>query len=289
MELIKATAEDEYQHTPADNPLWREGYHFNGYDTEREIGITISVGIRPALQMKEELAAVHKKGDTLLFLNMREVTHHALSVGITMEPEELFKTWNISVKDSFKKVEKGNPLTPSKKVECNLHFASYHPVCRYVTESGNRYEQPGVLTGEIIIEDSVLPFKGKGIRDHSWEIRDMTQWKEWYSFMGWSTARVFTLNYVNKGDLILCVGWVGQEREPTPDRYSPVRAIQVNPTFSGDILKTCTITAETDEESLQLNAKVLSFISLPVGGKIVETLVECEGGGYGILWYGCTG
>lgn len=288
MKWIKATPEDEYQHTPLDNPLWREGYHVNGVDTEKEIGITISVGIRPALKMKEEVAAVHKKGDTLLHLNVREVAHNALSVGVTMEPEELFKKWHICVKDSFKKVEKGNPSPASKKVECNLHFVSSYPVCRYATERGNRYEQPGILKGEIILDDSVVPFKGNSIRDHSWELRDMTLWDEWYSFMGQSRERVFTLAYMKQDDA-LCEGWISQNQDPTPesmqDTYSSVRTIQVDPTFSNDILKYCTLTVETDKESLQLNTKVVSFISLPMGG-IVETLVKCEEGGYGILWYG---
>lgn len=285
MEWITTNPEDEYEHTPLDNPLWREGYHFNGYDAEKEIGVTISIGIRPALKMKEEVAAVHKKGDTLLLLKVREVTHNALSVGVTMEPKELLKKWDVSVKDSFQKVEKGNPLKTSKNVECDLQFVYALPVSGYSTERGIRYEQPGILKGEITLEDSLFTFKGKGIRDHSWEIRDMTQWEEWYSFMVWTTSRFFMLTYVKQDDTVSCEGWVSRELESDP-MYSSVRSIQVNPTFSGDVLKTCVLTVETAKESLTLNPKVISFILLPMGAKIMETVVSFEEGGSGFLWYG---
>ena len=52
------TPEDENQHPPGSTPLWREGYHFNGYDTHTMTGISISTGIRPAMGMKEEVVAI---------------------------------------------------------------------------------------------------------------------------------------------------------------------------------------------------------------------------------------
>lgn len=280
---IPITPKDEYQHTPSSNPLWREGYYFNGYDTETNTGVSISIGIRPAMKMREEVVTVHGE-NPLLFLNMRKLEQDALTAGsLQMKSLELLKKWKISMKDSFLKIENSIPSDKLKEVEVTLQFTSDIPVYGYSTKRGDRYEQPGVLKGDITIEGAPMHFEGKGIRDHSWEIRDITPWQEWYYLMGRTASGVYlTLTYV-KHDTVSCEGWVKS------DAYYKVHTLQVDPHFSGSLLKRCKINVETAKESFIVKSELISSVRLPLGGKertIVETVVSLDKNGYGFLWYG---
>jgi hypothetical protein len=53
--------EDEYQHTPVEDPLWWENYHFNGYDPVTKIGITTYTAIKPFSSAREEIIVIHVK------------------------------------------------------------------------------------------------------------------------------------------------------------------------------------------------------------------------------------
>ncbi len=129
---MEVTLEDEYQHLPpSDNLLWREGYHFNGYDPARRTGISISIGIRPMLRFKEEIVTIHH-GAPLLTMNKKRLDKNdVFKLGsLKMELLQPLKRWKIYIKDSFQEIKSGIPLH-SSEVEFNLRFESSELPYRY--------------------------------------------------------------------------------------------------------------------------------------------------------------
>lgn len=291
MKRIELIPEDEYPHIPqSEDILWREGYHFNGYDPLNKTGITISMGIRPLIGKKNDFVMIHVQ-DIFLFLNRRHLEGDALHLGsLRMEPVVPFEKWRIWMKDSFQKTRDGEFLDIFEEVEFDLHFESRIPPCghsveRFSLDKGKRYEQPGFLRGRMRIGDRTLDFEGEGIRDHSWEIRNLSKWGKWYGMMGWfESGKAVKFVFITIGNKIFCEGWYR-----TKD-YQEVINAWMDPVLE-NIQKRRQIHIETSREKLEMNSHMISFITIPVGerSKMLETLVELEHGidhGYGFLWDG---
>lgn len=283
MDVVSITPQDEYQHNPLSDPLWREGYHFNGYDTETRVGVSISIGIRPPLKIVEEFITV--QGDNpLLFLKMKKSVQNLSQLDVTMKPLEPLKKWNIYMKDSFKKIKDGTPSNATEDVEFDLCFESDMPVCGYSIEEETRYEQPGLLKGKVTLGNDCIEISGKGIRDHSWGIRDMNRWGEWYGLMGWiGDGSFLNLAYFKRDDTFFCFGWLKE------DVYYDVHRIQIYPRFSGGVLKECVVDVETSKKLLTLKSEAISFVLIPLeekgGATYMEELVRLDGG-YAFIGYG---
>ena len=282
-DIMKIIPEDDYPHTPSDNPLWREGYHFNGYDPVSRIGVTASIGIKPFQGYREEIVAVHTE-NPVVFLTMRPLDKDFLNVGtLKMEIIEPLKKWRVEMKDTFQKMENGVPSGVTN-VELDLYFDSVIPPYKYSTKRGERYEQPGTLEGAVKVGNTSIDFKGNGVRDHSWELRDMTTWAEWYSLLGWPNTDTYVFaNFFRINNNILHEGWL------KTDTYYQVDNVQVAPVFSDDVLKECTMQVQASGNQLEFTSRVLSFFFIPLGGEqgtIVETAVKLGKDGYAFLWYG---
>lgn len=283
---METTPEDEYPHVPLEDCLWREGYHFNGYDPVNRLGVTISIGIKPVLGYREEIVAVHMK-DPLVFLKLREIDgDNVLHLGtLKLELLDPLRKWRTTIKDSFQRTDHGIPSKLSEEVEFDLYFDSNISPHKYRTKKGERYEQPGFFEGEIRMGNDSLDFKGTGIRDHSWEIRDVASWGEWYGLMGWTELGMYlTVTYLKINNNFFWKGWL------RTDDYHEIQNVQADPVFSGDVLEKYTMKVEAWREKMEFTSRVLSYFLIPAEEKgrkpVVETAVELEEGGYGFLWYG---
>ena len=296
---MKVRAEDESLHLPppTENPLWIESYAFNGYDPVRGIGVTIYRGVKPVSEVMLETVTLHSRDHLLFFRNQEWFKGEYFLESCSMKIEPLFplKKWKIQAGDFFQKVKNGTPSHGSEEVELDLYFDSHTPPYRYSTNRGNRYEQPGSLRGTVRIGDELIDFEGRGIRDHSWEIRNVPAWEAFYWLMGcFRSGEAVSFTYMRIGSNPLCHGWLRTEK------YHEIHSIQVNPVFSGDVVKKCRILLETSEKERELNirtisfipmpAELISFVSLPAEqrkGRVIESSVELDGGeGKGFMWYG---
>jgi len=237
------------------------------------------VGIKPILGFKEEVVAVYSESP-LHFQNLRKLENRdALALGsLKMKPLQLLKKWKIHMKDSFQRTEKGNPSNDSKDIEFDLYFESCTPPYEYSTYRGDQYEQPGSLKGKIKIEEKTIIFNGSGIRDHSWETRNMLNLKEWYALMGrFGSGDAVNFAYFKIDGKILYEGWW------KTDTYCEIRDIQVAPVFSGDILGELHTEIETSKGELVIDSQLISFVSLFIGNEqkkieMIETLVRLDCG-----------
>lgn len=284
--IIKVIPEDEYLHVPKEDPLWWENYHFNAYDPVEKVGITTYAAVKPFLGVREEIVTLYP-GDPLFFQKQTNLEKDALVSGsLKMEPLQPLKKWRIQMKDSFQKTENTIPLNDTEKVEFDLHFEHDMTPYRYTTERGDRYEQPGSLKGKIQIGDTTINFNGKGIRDHSWEIRNIRSWGEYYAFMGRFGPGVISCVYMQTGSAYISHGWV------RTGKCFKIINVQVNPAYSGDVLKECTMHIETSDGVLEFHTRLLSSVTISMGkeqkkAKAVEMLMDLEIGnnyGHGFLW-----
>jgi hypothetical protein len=295
---MQVSVEEEYLHLPpsSKNLLWIESYAFNGYDPVKEIGIVTYTGINPASGVKIETITLHSK-DPLFFQNIENFEKEdAFESGVVrMEPLIPLKKWRIYMKDSFKKIENGYLSHSFKEVELDLHFDSITPPYRFFTNRGDRYEQPGLLKGKVRIGEETMDFKGRGIRDHSWEIRNVPTWGQFYWLMGcFTSGESVSFTYMGMDDNSLCHGWL------RTGEYHEIQRVQMNPGFSGNFLRECQMCIETSRKVINLNVEVLSNFSFPqklisfvspsqrkiMKTIVVENLVQLEKRGYGFLWYG---
>jgi hypothetical protein len=283
VERTKITPEDEYQHSPSETPLWREGYYFNGYDPRSKTGISIKSEIRPAIKIKQEFVSIHGK-DSFLFMNAQQLTDDARASGsLKVEPVIPLQEWTITMNDTFQKVVDGIPAALSEKVGYTLVFKSDVPPCGYQTEEGTRYEQPGFLEGEITIDNTRIPFTGKSMRDHSWGLRDISTWGKFYMFMGWHGATPLSFAYMQTEDTVGVIGWLRK------DAYHEIQTVTIDPQYSGDVIDACAIQVETAHDHIEMKTELISFLSLSreVKGKkfkTIETLVALQNG-YAFFWY----
>lgn len=285
MNYIVISPQDEYLHAPSGNLQWREGYHFNAYDTGNRIALSISIGLRPAMGIREEVVTLHTE-IPLVYVSMSKLKENPLASGsFDIEPVELLKSWRIYLNDSFLSALEGAPSGPLHKVEADLEFETGEPVFGYSTERGNRYEQPGSLTGEIHLENENINFQGRGIRDHSWEVRDMYVWEEWYSLMSCFPDFELSFSYFKSGGTTAWDGWLKR------NDYSLLKTVNLTPTFSSGVLTQCQMRVDTAKEQMNLKSTVLSHVSLSMGtntGSAIEETVVQVNGGYGFLWYSRT-
>jgi hypothetical protein len=279
---MEVKKEDEFTHTPEDDVLWWENYHFNGYDPVTKIGFTTYTAVKPAAGVREEIIVVYP--GRWIFKSQHALEKNALKSGsLKMEPVELLKKWNIFIHDTF---EKGNSNV--KDVTLDITFESDIPPHGYSTNRGDRYEQPGSLHGEITIGDASIPFSGKGIRDHSWEFRHIPSWGEWYGLMGYFGDGFLTSAYMDAKGKKMCQGWV------RTDTYSNIVDMDIDCEFTKDILERCSMVIKTDTDKLELMSQLISYVHVPLGGEqkgatVIESLVQLNENGYGFLWYGNAG
>lgn len=286
---MEIAEKDEYPHLGLSNgPLWREGYHFNGYDKVKRIGISISVGILPTSGVVEEVVTVYLE-DPFLFIGTKmPYREDAIMLdNLRMDPLIPLDKWKIRMKDSFQKTRNGCPSNASEGVEFDLCFESDSSPNGYSTGGGVRYDQPGFLRGRIRVGERPFEFEGRGIRDHSWEIRDFSKWGEWYGLMGcFESGETLVLSLMETDNKKSCNGWV------RTDRYHSICEAQLEPYFSGNILKESLIHVKTSKSVLEMTSKLLSFILTSTGDAerkyhIFESLVLLNGSkGHGFLWCG---
>lgn len=283
MNPLMISSQDEYPHAPFENPQWREGYHFNAYDEDCRKALSISIGIRPALGIREEVISLH--GDLrLVYVGASTLKENPLASGtFNMEPVDPLRSWNIHINDSFHDVG-GGSADSLQQMKVEVAFESGEPVLGYSTDRGDRYEQPGSLSGDIHLGHEDIPFRGRGMRDHSWEVRDMSVWKEWYSLMSCAPGITMFLSLFKSDSTTTWEGWL-KEKD-----YSYVKTLDMVPTFSSGQLTQCQVQAGTSETQVDVLSTVLSHIFLSTGkpeSTLEETLVQVDGG-YGVLWHGRT-
>lgn len=282
--MSSVAAADEFPHSPGPHPRWREGYHFNAYDARRTVGISISAGIRPALDVKEEVVFLHLASPMVFLNGQRLGGEDGLQVGdVHMEIVTPLQQWRIWGQAPFRRAEESE----EEEVAFDLLFTSDGTPHGYTTPRGERYEQPGRLQGHLVVGERKLALDGPGVRDHSWEVRDLSGWREWYSMMArFETGSGLSFTWARLDEGPVHDGWWWAQS------FQGIEHVVIDAARAGDELEACHVQLDMPAGVLEVKAIPISQIRIPLGpgqGHLTETLVRLQKGrerGFGFLWYG---
>jgi hypothetical protein len=171
------TDEDEFAHTPDEEPDWRESYYFNWVDLDAGISGFSTIGLLPNVKKREFVFA-------LFYDHEREVYFQ--------EPESAFvDDISDSLTDGVLTYELVTPLKEWRltyngdKLQAEIFWPARFPAYDFGSGSGTswagHFEQSGAPHGTITFSDErTINFKGYGERDKSWGSRN---WhiENWYA------------------------------------------------------------------------------------------------------------
>lgn len=250
---LTITAQDEYLHTPQDDPYWWENFYFVGYDTQNQLGISLATSIKPVMGLRHATVTLHTHNTPPLYLwNEVKLEEDAYKTGsLKMDVIEPLKKWHLSLKDTFTYQTNTTPSTEIVQLEFDI--ADDAPPHGYKTPRGCRYELPCTLKGTLKVGNTTYQFNSKGHRDHSWEIRKMVDFEKTYFMMGRfksGAAISFIYAMVNKQEM--CRGWFYD------GQYHPINQVTCNPQFLDTPSETWHIKTSVPSKNLTFNTKLIS-------------------------------
>jgi hypothetical protein len=315
---------DEYTHDPGEAKNYNESMYLNVFDHEKKAGGWFRIGNRPNERYAEVSVCVYLPDGRIGFAFARpEITDNAKmeAGGLKVEVIEPFKRLKVSFSGKIlllarpfemadpKLAWRNNPMVPCT-VEIDYEGLSPMYGGETVKADGSpieidpeksfakaHYEQHCAGKGRITVGEETLEISGYGLRDKSWGPR---HWQaiEWYRWCPLNFGPDFGMMFSVIGD-----GKGGAHQSGMVFRDGVY-----------DLIKTCTVTSEWDENGYQtalvatigteggksyvVEGKVLSLIPLrnrrttPDGAELQTRITEgmtefrCEGRvGYGMSEY----
>jgi hypothetical protein len=207
--------EDDRVHTPPDDPRWRESYYWTFFDPEAEIGGFTSIGKRAAKGYTGSINCIWGPAiPTLMATEYGSEKSHTddYSVaGLRYLSRAPFGPWKLSFDGPLNEGGTGiecdqgalGPTAPSPvreastapkvSVHYELTFTPEHEPYLYEAREEWRdlfdghYDEVGRVEGEIEIDGKDFEIKGRGMKDHSWGVRD------WFKPTDWRWTEVLAL------------------------------------------------------------------------------------------------
>ena len=284
---------DEFIHTaPADSSHWREGYHFNGYDPVNSIGLSINKGFNPSKGWIEEIVMVYSSSLYILQKRIPMEDNLLDSGSILLFPRIPFQTWDILIDDFFNVVQHGYASSNLHKITIRVTYEACDSPFAYTTSRGDRYEQPGILTGTVTEKSKDITISAPGIRDHSWEKRDIHEWNTWFALMGnFNSGKALNIAVINRNNKTESSVWLKSKA------YHSSYSVKIKKDFNNQLLISSNIelVLKNFNDSIHTyNTHMKSFVILSptknnTAPYMVESLVDIESEsekGFGFLWYG---
>lgn len=203
-----ATKEDDLNHTPEPDPLWRESYFFNFYDPQKGIGMYTSMGERPFKDRAGSILTVWGKKGTFannyIFDSVHRTDRTHQTQGLVYECIEPLEKWHITYNgalsnysetdlrvDAAELTREATAKRPQEQIELDLMWEGICPAHGYAPNPGMfdmHLEQHGSVKGWIKIGNEKIEVDGMGIRDRSCGQRN------WGSDKGWTWIPTFIQN-----------------------------------------------------------------------------------------------
>jgi len=183
---------DERFHDPGPQEQWSDSLYFGGGDGRTTLYTRI--GRRPNEDRVEGALGVWAPdGRFVLAFGRRGDTDEIAAGPVAYRCALPFELWRIELAGRGRAYARAEDLALApddyEEVELSgeLRFAAWTPPVTFATGlteavAGNHYEQPGSLAGVIELDDLRLAIAGRGMRDHSWGVRDWQAVPYWRWF-----------------------------------------------------------------------------------------------------------
>ena len=196
MGTVRITAEHEGWQPPGPEEQWSDSFYFGGGDGEG-LALYARIGRRPNEQTTEGALGMWLPGQGFFLTFARVAPAPAVAAGpLEFDCLAPLVTWEIRFDGPGRLWERAEHLATARdayrtvRAEVALRFTAWGDPLSF--ESGlaegvatDHFEQPGSLAGTLVVEGCRRPLAGRGMRDHSWGVRDWQRvpyWR-WFGFV----------------------------------------------------------------------------------------------------------
>jgi hypothetical protein len=189
----RITADHETWQPPGGAEQWSDSFYFGGGDG-RGLAFYTRIGRRPNEGVAEGALGVWLPGQGFLLSFARAAPGDPVAVGpLEFECALPLVVWEIRFEGEGRLFERAEHVATDREAYRTVHatvalrFAAWGDPLSF--ESGlaegvatDHYEQPGSVAGTLVVDGRRHPLAGRGMRDHSWGVRDWQQVPYWRWF-----------------------------------------------------------------------------------------------------------
>jgi hypothetical protein len=172
---------------------WSDSFYFGGGDG-RGLAFYSRIGRRPNEGMTEGALGIWLPGQGFLLSFGRAGVEDEIACGpVAFEPLEPLASWQLRLDGSGRLFERAEHIATARdryrevEVSGDLQFGAWGSPLSFrsgLTEgvASEHFEQPGSVTGTIAVDGERRDLDGRGLRDHSWGVRDWQRVPYWRWF-----------------------------------------------------------------------------------------------------------
>jgi hypothetical protein len=189
----RITTAHELWQPPGSEQQWSDSFYFGGGDG-RGLAFYARIGRRPNESTTEGALGIWLPGQGFLLSFARApVSATVVAGGLSFECLLPLLAWEIRCDGEGRLFERAEHVATDRDayravpVQATLRFLAWGGPLSF--ESGlaegvatDHYEQPGSVAGTLIVDGRRHPLAGRGLRDHSWGVRDWQQVPYWRWF-----------------------------------------------------------------------------------------------------------
>jgi hypothetical protein len=177
------TEEHERWQRAGDEDQWSDSFYFGGGDG-RGLAFYSRVGRRPNEGLTEGALGIWLPGQGFLLSFARTGLAEEIAAGpVRYEADLPLVLWRLEFEGAGRLFERAEHVATNRdayeavEVTASLRFTAWHdPLCfrSGLTDqvAAAHYEQPGSVAGTIEVDGRRHPLAGRGMRDHSWGVRN---------------------------------------------------------------------------------------------------------------------
>jgi len=183
MSAARITAGHEDWQPPGGEQQWSDSFYFGGGDGRR-LAFYARIGRRPNEDVTEGALGVWLPGQGFLLSFTRTPPGPAIAAGpLSFRCMLPLVLWELGFDGAGRLFERAEHVATDRhahrevRVTAHLRFTSWGDPLSF--ESGlaagvatDHYEQPGSVAGTLEVDGRRHPLAGRGMRDHSWGVRD---------------------------------------------------------------------------------------------------------------------
>jgi hypothetical protein len=193
VEVAEITAASEGWQQPGPEVQWSDSFYFGGGNGEG-LAFYSRVGRRPNEGVTEGAIGVWLPGQGFLLTFARVGLGDEIEAGpVRYDCALPLRLWEIRFEGAGRLFERAEHLATRRddyetvEIRAALTFTAWHEPLSFrsgLTEAvaTSHYEQPGSISGAIEVAGHRHPLAGRGMRDHSWGVRDWQAVPYWRWF-----------------------------------------------------------------------------------------------------------
>ena len=175
---------------------WSDSFYFGGGDGTG-LAFYSRIGLRPNEGITEGALGIWIPGEGFLLSFKRGGVASEIACGpVRFECRDPLASWDLEFDGTGRLYERAEHIATHRgryreaSVAGNLRFTGWHAPLTFASGlssavASSHYEQPGAIDGEIEVDGERRMLNGKGLRDHSWGVRDWQRvpyWR-WFGFV----------------------------------------------------------------------------------------------------------